>query len=159
MSKILKTILVAVAAMSAAFSLTSCDNEKESIVFLFADDIKSTKRDTVLSGDHQVYEVYARTLNQRIVSISLTESGTNGLKEVERVVEDDGSEKSALLGRKEVKGFRFDYETPVIYREPTAVKDTISIFTMLFEAKDDTGEVQNFKRTLYIIKKELKDGE
>lgn len=159
MSTILKTILGTLAVMSAALVLTSCEDEKESTVFLFANDIKSTKRDTVLSGDHQVYEVYARTLNQRIVSISLTESGTNGLKEVERVSEDDGSEKSALLGKKEVKGFRFDYSTPVIYREPSSVKDTISIFTMLFEAMDDTGEVQNFKRTLYVIKKEINASE
>ncbi len=28
---------------------------------------------------------------------------------------------------------------------------------MLFEAEDETGEVQSFKRTLYLIKKELED--
>ena len=107
-----------------------------------------------MSGEHQVYEVYARTLNQKIVRLSLTESGANGLKEVETVREGDGSAKSGLLGKKKIQGFRFDYETPLIYRENSSVKDSVSIFTMLFEAEDETGEIQSLKRTLYVIKRE-----
>jgi len=152
--KIVLTALVL--AVGAALSV-SCDKEEESVVFLLANDIKTVRRDTVLAGDHQVYEVYARTLNQRIVRLSLTESGANGLREIETVREGDGTVKGGLLGKKKVKGFRFDYETPLIYRENSSVKDTVSIFTMLFEAEDETGEVQSFKRTLYLIKKELED--
>lgn len=149
-----RTILAALVLFAIASLALSCSREDESTVFITASDIKSARRDTVLAGDHQVYEVYARTLNQKIVRLSLTESGTGGLKEVETVREGDGSAQSSLLGRQKVKGFRFDYETPLIYRENSSVKDTVSVFTMLFEAEDETGAVQGFKKTLYLIKKE-----
>lgn len=155
MNKIKVKIILAALSLVAISAITvSCSEEEESVVFLVAEDIKTVRKDTVLSGDHQVYEVYARTLNHRVVRLSLTESGANGLKEVETVREGDGSAKSSLLGKQKIKGFRFDYETPLIYRENSSVKDSVSIFTMIFEAEDETGEVQSLKRTLYLIKKE-----
>lgn len=155
MSRIKVRIILAALALAAVSAIAlSCGKEEESVVFLLAEDIKNVRRDTVMSGEHQVYEVYARTLNQKIVRLSLTESGANGLKEVETVREGDGSAKSGLLGKKKIQGFRFDYETPLIYRENSSVKDSVSIFTMLFEAEDETGEIQSLKRTLYVIKRE-----
>lgn len=150
-----RIIISSFAFLFIALFSVSCDNDPESTVLLFASDIKAVRRDTVQAGDHIVYEIYSRTLNQKIVRISLTESGNEGLKNIVTVRENDGTELGSQLGKKEIKKFLLDYTSPVIYREPTSIKDSVSVFTMLFEAEDETGETQNFRKQLYLIKKEI----
>lgn len=89
-----------------------------------------------------LYDVTAKSRDGNIVSVSLTEmSDETGLKLIEEF----------QTTGKEVKQ-RFDYQAH------ETQKDT-SIFLILFEARDDLGRSQEFKRTLNVIRPKPSGGD
>lgn len=125
--------------MAAGFSFVSCEGEEESPVIIFA---KSSTGDKVAPGGHVLYEVTAKSRDGNIVSISLTEmSDETGLKLIE---------ERQTIG-KEVRQ-RFDYHAH------ETQKDT-SIFLILFEARDNLGRSQEFKKSLNVIRPKPSGGE
>lgn len=125
--------------LAAVFSFVSCKGEEESPIIIFA---KSSTGDKVAPGGHVLYDVTAKSRDGNIVSVSLTEmSDETGLKLI----------KELQTTGKEVKEI-FDY-----YAHETQ-KDT-SIFLILFEAKDDLGRSQEFRRSLKVIRPKPSGGE
>ena len=125
--------------LAAVFSLVSCKGEEESPVIIFA---KSSTGDKVAPGGHVLYDVTAKSRDGNIVSVSLTEmSDETGLKLIEEL----------QTTGKEVKE-TFDYHAH------ETQKDT-SIFLILFEAKDDLGRSQEFRRSLKVIRPKPSGGE
>lgn len=125
--------------LAAVFSFVSCKGEEESPVIIFA---KSSTGDKVAPGGHVLYDVTAKSRDGNIVSVSLTEmSDETGLKLIE---------ERQTTG-KEVKE-RFDYHAH------ETQKDT-SIFLILFEARDDLGRSQEFKRSLKVIRPKPSEGD
>lgn len=125
--------------LAAVFSFVSCKGEEESPVIIFA---RSSTGDKVAPGGHVLYDVTAKSRDGNIVSVSLTEmSDETGLKLIE---------ERQTTG-KEVKQ-RFDYHAH------ETQKDT-SIFLILFEARDDLGRSQEFKRTLNVIRPKPSEGD
>ena len=123
--------------IAAVLFFVSC--ERESPVVIFANSLPG---DEVAPGGHVIYDVTARSCDGIIESVSLTEmSDETGLKLID---------KRKTSGK--IVSERFDYQAH------ETQKDT-SIFLIIFEACDDSGRTQEFRKTLKVIRPKPAGGE